>query len=151
MKKLFIDMDGVIVDFERFMKKYDLTAKEVKVKPGAFFQMMPVAGAIEAIREIIELGEYDVFIATKAPTAVPGAYADKVSWIMKYLPELERKIIITHDKGLLGGPSDTLIDDRPEKANCREFPGRFIQFNVTGENLDYEWAEIKTLLNRGDL
>jgi hypothetical protein len=69
-----------------------------------------------------------VWIATKPPTGVPHAYSDKAAWIMRELPELKRRIIITHDKGLLGERGDWLIDDRPHKANCRRFKGTLIAF-----------------------
>lgn len=38
------------------------------------------------------------------------------------------RLIITHDKGLLGDEHDWLCDDRPEKANCRQFKGRLLSF-----------------------
>jgi hypothetical protein len=44
---------------------------------------------------------------------------------------LKKKLIMTQDKSLLGDSHDILIDDRPEKANCAEFPGRLIHFGNT--------------------
>ncbi len=72
---------------------------------------------------------YRVEIATKPPTGVAQAYADKAQWILDHLPELKRNITVTHDKGQLGNAEDYLIDDRPHKANCESFQGTLIHFN----------------------
>jgi len=125
--RVFVDMDGVIVDFDAFRVARGLSGEEVKQLPGAYLEMGPIPGAIEAVRSLIGMG-YEVWIATKPPTGIPYAYADKVSWVLQYLPELKRRIIITHDKGLLGSRSDFLIDDRPHKANCERFAGTLIRF-----------------------
>lgn len=125
--RVFVDMDGVIVDFDAFKAASGLSGDEVKELPGAYLEMSPIPGALEAVRSLIGMG-YEVWIATKPPTGIPYAYADKVSWVLQYLPELKRRIIITHDKGLLGGPRDYLIDDRPHKANCERFAGTLIRF-----------------------
>jgi 5'(3')-deoxyribonucleotidase len=135
MNRLFVDMDGVAVDFEAFMAALKLTADQVKHRPHAYRDMQPLPGAIEAIREAIALG-YEVWIATKPPTGVAGAYSDKAAWIFHYLPELSNRIIITHDKGLLGDEGDVLCDDRPHKANCEQFKGTFLRF-VDG----YHWPQ----------
>lgn len=141
--RIFIDMDGVIVDFERYMTEHGLTGDEVKRKPGAYLAMQPMPGAIEAVRSIIGWGLFDVWIATKPPTGNAEAYKEKAQWIFHHLPELKRKLVITHDKGMLGGYSDVLIDDRPHKANCHEFRGTLIEF-VKGVR---EWPEILKLLH----
>lgn len=127
MNRVFIDMDGVIVDFDELKAALKVTGDELKIMPYAFFNMQPLPGAITGVLSLIAEG-YDVFIATKPPTGISWAYADKVSWILRYLPELKRKIILTHDKGLLGDEGDVLIDDRPQKANCEQFKGCLITF-----------------------
>lgn len=140
--RVFIDMDGVIVDFDGFRAASGLSGDEVKQMPGAYLEMSPMPGAIEAVRSLIGMG-YEVWIATKPPTGIPYAYADKVSWILQYLPELKRRIIITHDKGLLGGSGDFLVDDRPHKANCERFAGTLIRF---GRGVG--WADVLNRLRR---
>lgn len=135
MNRVFVDMDGVIVDFDAYMKAHGLTGDEVKEKPGAYLEMPAIPGAIEAVRSLIGMG-YEVWIATKPPTGVPYAYSDKAAWILNHLPELKRRIIITHDKGLLGDSGDILCDDRPHKANCEKFAGMLIKF-IDG----YHWQD----------
>lgn len=133
--RVFIDMDGVIVDFDAYKAANGLTSDEVKRTPGAYLAMPAIPGAIEAVRSVIGMG-FEVWIATKPPTGVPGAYSDKAAWIMEHLPELKRRIIVTHDKGLLGAEGDFLCDDRPHKANCERFAGTLLRF-VDG----YHWPE----------
>lgn len=135
-RRIFIDMDGVLVDFEGYMVKHGLTGDVVKKIHGAYLEMEPMPDALAAVRSLIGAG-FDVWIATKPPTGIPHAYSDKASWVFEHLPELKRKLIITPDKGLLGDENDILIDDRPHKANCKEFRGTLIPF-VNGET----WAGV---------
>ena len=144
--RIFIDMDGVLVDFDRYMREHSLTADEVKAKPGAYAEMQPMPDAIESVRTLIAQG-HDVWIASKPPTAQPHAYADKVRWILTWLPELSRKIILTHDKGLLGGEADILIDDRPHKANCEAFKGYLIVFGSAEYN---GWEDVMCMIEEPD-
>jgi len=135
LPRVFVDMDGVVVDFDRYMIDMGLSAAEVKARPGAYRDMQPIAGAVKSVRRLVALG-YEVWIATKPPTGVAHAYSDKVMWVLEHFPELERRIIITHDKGLLGNEQDFLCDDRPHKANCELFSGRLLAF-VDG----YHWPQ----------
>lgn len=120
-------MDGVIVDFDAYKTELGLSDDEVKQIPGAYLCMKPIPDALAAVRSLIGMG-FDVWVASKPPTGIAYAYGDKAAWIFENLPELKRKIIITHDKGLLGDQGDYLIDDRPHKANCQGFFGKLIVF-----------------------
>jgi 5'(3')-deoxyribonucleotidase len=131
-------MDGVIVDFEGYMESTGMTSDQIKTTPGSYLAMKPIPGALSAIRLLIGLG-FDVRIATKCPTGESHAYADKVDWVYKYIPELIKKITITHDKGELGDRGDFLCDDRPHKANCEAFSGTLLRF-VDG----YHWPQALT-------
>lgn len=137
MNRIFIDLDGVIVDFESYRNRLGLSGDEVKKSPGAYLCMKPMVGALEAIRSLIGKG-FDVWIASKPPTGIALAYADKAQWVYGNLPELKRKIILTHNKGLLGDANDYLIDDRPHKADCHRFPGKLLVFCEE----DFGWNQI---------
>lgn len=138
-------MDGVIVDFAGYLSALqeharpgeEITGETIKAMPGAYLMMQAIPGAIAAVRSLIGMG-FEVWIATKPPTGVPHAYADKAAWVLKHLPELKRRIIITHDKGLLGDECDYLIDDRPHKANCQETRGTLLVYQAGRQ----EWPEI---------
>lgn len=130
MRRVFVDMDGVIVDFDSHAKYIGVTGDELKKMPGAYRRMKPIDGGIAGVRSLIGMG-FEVWAATKPPTGIAWAYGDKAAWIFENLPELKRNLILTHDKGLLGDEGDYLIDDRPHKANCAKFKGTLIHFGGT--------------------
>ena len=135
-KRLFFDMDNVLVDFQSGLDKIDEETKnKYRAKwsgdkdrldeiPGLFGKMDPMPGAIEAVHQLAE--EYDVFILSTAPWKNPSAWSDKVTWVTKYFDDvLHKRMIITHRKDLVEG--DYLIDDRG-KNGTSEFKGEWIQF-----------------------
>lgn len=128
-KRLYFDMDGVIVDFDSALKlQSEETLKEYEGRedeiPGLFGRMQPMPGAIEAVRRLNEI--YDCYILSTAPWGNPSAWSDKVIWITRYLDDVfHKKMVITHCKHLCKG--DILIDDR-DKHGVRDFEGEWIHF-----------------------
>lgn len=108
----------------------------MKKLKGAYLEMQAYPEALAAIKHLVGAG-YEVWLATKPPTGIAHAYSDKAAWVFANLPELKRRIIITHDKGLLGDAGDFLVDDRPHKANCEQFKGKLIRF-TNGKS----WADV---------
>lgn len=80
-KRLYFDMDGVLVDFEsglaqqsnQTLKEYDGRFDEI---PGLFGMMQPMPGAIEAVHRLNEY--YDCYILSTVPWKNPSAWSDKV-------------------------------------------------------------------------
>ena len=128
-KRLYFDMDGVLVNFETgIAKQSEETLKEYEGRydeiPGIFGMMEPMPGAIEAVHKLNE--HYDCYILSTAPWNNPSAWSDKVIWITKYLDDVfHKRMIITHCKNLCKG--DIIIDDR-DKNGTKEFEGEWIQF-----------------------
>lgn len=135
-KRLFFDMDNVLVDFQSGLDKIDEdTKRQYRAKtpddkdrldeiPGLFSLMEPMPGAIESVHKLAEV--YDVFILSTAPWNNPSAWSDKVEWVTKYFDDVfHKRLIITHRKDLVEG--DYLIDDR-EKNGAKDFKGEWIQF-----------------------
>ena len=128
-KRLYFDMDGVIVAFDSALKlQSEETLKEYEGRedeiPGLFGQMQPMPGALEAVRKLNE--RYDCYILSTAPWGNPSAWSDKVIWITRYLDDVfHKKMVITHCKHLCKG--DILIDDR-DKHGVRDFEGEWIHF-----------------------
>ena len=128
-KRLYFDMDGVLVDFESGLaQQSDKTLKEYNGRfdeiPGLFGMLQPMPGAIEAVHRLTEY--YDCYILSTAPWKNPSAWSDKVLWITKYLDDVfHKRVVITHCKNLCKG--DILIDDRG-KNGTSEFEGEWIQF-----------------------
>lgn len=127
-KRLFFDMDGVLVDFgssiaklsEETKKEYEGRLDEV---PGIFSLMEPANGAIETVHLLSK--HFDVYILSTSPWNNPTAASDKIEWVKKYFSDIfHKRVILTHRKDLVMG--DYLIDDRG-KNGASEFQGEWIQ------------------------
>ena len=128
-KRLFFDMDGVIVDFQSGVAKLSEETKKlyegrIDETPGLFALMEPVPGAIETVQLLAK--HYDVYILSTSPWNNPTAASDKIEWVKKYLNGVfHKRLILPHHKELLLG--DYLIDDRG-KNGASEFQGEWIHF-----------------------
>ena len=143
-KRLFFDMDGVLVDFqsgidklsEDVKKEYEGRLDEV---PGIFGLMSPIPGAIDAVHKLQE--KYDVYILSTAPWKNPSAWSDKVKWVTEHLDDVfHKRMVITHCKHLCEG--DYLIDDRGTNG-ASEFKGEWIQF---GSDRFADWKSVLSYL-----
>lgn len=129
-KILYIDMDGVLVDFESGLRRIP---EEVQLEygehrdriPGIFSLMDPMPGALDAYAELS--GLFNTFILSTAPWENPSAWTDKLLWAKRYLGDLcTKRLILTHRKDLNRG--DFLVDDRPHRGHALDFQGEFIHF-----------------------
>ena len=146
-KRVFVDMDNVLVDFQSGL---DLQTDDMKRAyegrldeiPGLFAEMKPMPGAIEAMHTLQE--HFDLYILSTAPWKNPSAWSDKVKWVTRYLDDVfHKRMVITHCKNLCRG--DYLIDDRG-KNGTSEFEGEWIQF---GNDKFPDWQSVvRYLLNR---
>jgi len=146
-KRVFVDMDNVLVDFESGLAQ---VSEEVKQEyegrldeiPGLFGLMKPMPGAIEAMHELQK--HYDLFILSTAPWKNPSAWSDKVTWVTKYLDDVfHKRMVITHRKVLCQG--DYLIDDRG-KNGTSEFSGEWVEF---GSEKFPDWNSVLKYLEGG--
>jgi 5'-nucleotidase len=145
MKKkiLYIDMDGVIADFDKSIiafcpeiltdiKYQDFKTKDAKIdficetETTFFHNLLPFEGAILAVNRLFEL--YEVYFLSTPIWDVPHSFTGKRIWIEKYFGALgKKKLILTHRKDLNIG--DYLVDDRLRNG-AGEFKGKLIHFGT---------------------
>lgn len=149
MKRLFFDMDNVLVDFASGIARIDdATKREYEGRldevPGIFALMEPMPGAIDAVHHLAP--KFDVYILSTAPWNNPSAWADKVAWVTKYFDDVfHKRLILSHHKNFVKG--DFLIDDRP-KHGADSFEGEWIRF---GSERFPDWASILDYLNSKEI
>jgi 5'(3')-deoxyribonucleotidase len=148
MKEIvYIDMDGVICDFEGAHNK--ATKRNPKnmfpqAEYGFFLGLEPLKDAVKAIKWLMASERYDVYILTAPSVFNPMCYLEKRVYIEKLFGmELVNKLIISPNKGLSKG--DYLIDDHTEGRGQDQFEGELIHF---GSDEFPNWHEVLIYLNK---
>jgi 5'-nucleotidase len=143
-KILYIDMDGVLVDFASGMARIPTDAlsehegREDDI-PGIFALMDPMPGAVEAYQELSEV--FDTYVLSTAPWRNPSAWSDKLLWVKKHLGAAAyKRLILSHHKDLNRG--DFLIDDGLKNGADR-FAGKHIRF---GKDPFPDWPSVMDYL-----
>jgi 5'-nucleotidase len=142
-KILYIDMDGVIVDFDSAFERLDpavldeFRGNEDQI-PGLFGLMTPIAGAIEAVTELTTI--FDTYVLSTVPWHNISGASQKIEWIQDHFGAQEgsplwKRVILSHHKHLNRG--DFLIDDRPHRNGAREFE----ETNTAGQLIHFGSAE----------
>ncbi len=133
-KIIYVDMDGVLVDFESalkdvnpgMLKQYEGQYDNI---PRIFSMMKPMPNAVESYKKLSNDPRYDVYIASSGPWDNPSSFTDKIVWVQKYIepevPGVRKRVILTSQKHLNNG--SYIIDDRL-KNGVSEFQGHHIHF-----------------------
>lgn len=140
-KKVYIDMDGVLVDIkpkvEHIRKNLIVFTNyageavslhdqpdRIDEVPFLFEDLPPMEGAVEAYNHLNSL--FDVYILSTAPWNNPNAWLQKRLWVEEHLgAAATKRLILSHHKNLMIG--EFLIDDRT-KNGAGEFNGEHIHF-----------------------
>lgn len=147
-KTIFIDMDGVVADFEeaseRWGKSIGITGKEFRDKkmyrqPGFYADLELMSGAKEAIEKLDSL--YQIAFVSAPSWDNPDSFTEKRIWIEKHFGAWSRKKMdLSFRKGHYMG--HYLIDDR-KKYGAADFIGEHIMFGSDPFNT---WKEVTDYL-----
>ena len=148
MRKIFIDMDGVMADYElAFWDRYiEGIMNFPQSQVGFFLNLKPIFGAIKHIEYMLKNNNLDVYILTAPSYKNPACYMEKRIWIEKHFSlSFCEKLIICNDKSLIKmDKGDVLIDDHKKGRGQDSIDGQLMHFNYTTNSYYKGWMEIYT-------
>jgi 5'(3')-deoxyribonucleotidase len=119
MTQLFVDMDGVLADFDKhyrnlFSIKSDKSLDNVNWKlvhnTSKFYSSMPPMQDFEELWQYVK--RFNPIVLTGVPKEVPAAASDKIEWGKKYLgKDVEVRCVLSKEKYLHANVGDILVDD----------------------------------------
>jgi 5'-nucleotidase len=137
---ILVDMDGVIVDFERglfeefkrrfpteqaipleerktfyardqYPERFKSALESIYTSKGFYQTLQEINGGVTALREMAQM--WQVYLCTTPLTKYENCVLEKYLWTEQHLGrEWVKRIILTNDKTVIRG--DKLIDDNPE-------------------------------------
>lgn len=140
--KVYLDMDGVLVDFDRGVyekfkvalpngpRDWDYSYEsDFGVSKESFWQSLDhefwaslkfTKEAVGILELIYSRGLEDRTCLLSSPTLEPGAWSGKVEWVKRNLPHFfyDKKLILAHNKLWNCYPDAVLIDDRYETCSA---------------------------------
>lgn len=139
-KILYIDLDGVVANFDKRLKEYcpnidsivddeersAMVDKVCEINNKIFDELEPMPDAIESVKLLSDY--FDVYFLSTPMWGVPNSFTHKRLWVERYFGKLATKrLILSHRKDLNIGAY--LIDDRL-KNGAGEFMGAHIHFGT---------------------
>ncbi|KAM8818712.1 5'(3')-deoxyribonucleotidase, mitochondrial isoform 2-T2 [Rhynchonycteris naso] len=100
-----------------------------------FFDLEPVPGAVEAVKQMANLENTDVFICTSPIRMYKYCPYEKYAWVEKHFgPDFLERVVLTRDKTVVS--ADLLIDDR------LDITGKWPAAVVTSESVPVEQEQV---------
>ena len=120
MKRLFIDLTGVVLDIEP--GETDIDYSKVKTLPGA----------MEAIQEIIDIECCEVWLVPDLKTPTIMNYINLLDWVKNNFPSLVKYYTLSGTMDHFASKGDMLIANQ----EC-EFIGNVVDFSKDNHNWKY--------------
>jgi hypothetical protein len=146
--QLFVDMDGVLADFDAhhetvFGYRSDKLAdnvdwKAVRAVKDFYLNIPPMADLHELWGYI---WKHSPIVLTGIPISVEEAADNKRAWVRKHLgPDVEVRCCMSKEKCLHAAPGDILIDDWDKYRQLwLDKGGRWITHRSAAETIDELW------------
>lgn len=147
MKIIYVDLDGVISDFEKGRITHPLSKTTPYIGrpdrlPGIYENLEPIKDAIQSVTKILQHEGFVLYFLSTPPWDNPEAWTHKRLWIEKYFGKAVRhKLILTARKDLNIG--DFLIDDSKYRGQ-QKFVGEWLEF---GSDKFPDWSSVLNYLD----
>lgn len=128
VRTVYLDMDGVLADYDRAAKERGLDPAKAKDVPGFFRNLEVIEGAKDLVSDLTRRGIGMVVLSTPPEERADEASREKREWLREHFPVLADDAIFTQDKSKHGREDDLLVDDHPEWSNAENFPGTVCKF-----------------------
>ncbi|XP_033988923.1 5'(3')-deoxyribonucleotidase, mitochondrial-like isoform X1 [Trematomus bernacchii] len=109
------DRRGFWVSTQYGQLRSDLCEKAISIweSKDFFMELEPLPGGLEAVREMAQMENTDVFICTSPINHIQHCPYEKYAWVEQHLGQgFLEQVILTRDKTVISG--DILIDDKPD-------------------------------------
>jgi len=108
-----------VKELKKAFQKYTSKVFSIASKPGFYFNLPLMPGAVEMVKKANELtGKLSNILSSPVGDEEDEnnpSVKEKRDWVEKHFPGMINEVIITSDKGrVVKGKSDILIDDRPK-------------------------------------
>jgi len=87
-------------------------AIRVMQQPGFYRDLQPIEGALDALREMIQMGITVKIVTAPHDSCISSCVSEKFEWVAHHLGnEWLQRVIVSYDKTVVDG--DILVDDKP--------------------------------------
>lgn len=92
MKTIYIDLDGVIADFDKARSMHPFSGTSPYIGrpdklPGVYKDLEPIEDSINSVNSLLRDEQFDVYFLSTAPWDNPDAWTHKRLWVAKFFNE----------------------------------------------------------------